>query len=470
MTRVTSAPGSQHQTCAYCHGFAKIPPLIRGTDGKAHINPDFEMVQSFQVRAEPFNAVIPAGGTQVFAITPPAEGQGSGDFLINEFRGLFSPAGARDLTVEFLNYQNEAFTQNAPVFNTLILGNSHLNCCLPCCMLVQAENTLQVQVTNNEAVPVTVGITAVGTRFVPSSEEIRQAMLAYWNTIPSYAYFLTLDDLEVRVASGAGPVTAFMTVQGSGDFQPMWPRTEVRPDGGAAPDPDTIFVTIADGVGRNFFSAPLPLGSFVAAPTLTVAGFPGNLYRAASACHCPPPTQLLKRNNRIRFTFDNQGPDDAIVRFTYAGCFHRVDECPPGRSIDRIRSLEPTIGPLQIPQGDYCPPSEPQPPRPVSVPETAGAFPYGTAQAPRNGAGAPAYPAPTPGRRSMLVPGVGQIWEGSSGALEYMWKTHYPGPGGVATPIHGAAHGVAGMNGHSPHQLQRGQQYYDPLSNAWRTV
>lgn len=474
MSRVTQGWGAG-QTCALCHGFAKIPPLIRGTDGKSHLNPDFEMVKAFQVRAEPFDFAIPAGGTQVFAITPPAEGQSAGDFLISEFRGLFGPAGARDLAFEFLNMQDEKLFQNAPVFNTLIMGNAHLNCCLPCCTLVQAENTLQVQVTNNEAVPVTVGITAVGKRFLPPSEELRSAMLSYWNTIPSYPYFLTLDDQQVAVAAGT-QATAFMTVPGTGDFELMWPRTEVRPDGGAVPNPDTIFVTVAEGIGRLLQSDPLPLGSFIATPTLTVAGFPGGLYRAASACHCPPASQLFKRNTRVRVTFDNRGPDDAIVRLTYAGCFHRVDECPPGRSIDRIRSLEPTIGPIQIPQGNYCAPAQPAPPVPVSVPGTAAAYPYGTAQntpqrqAAQGGAGY-GYVPPNPGRRSMVVPGVGLIWEGSSGALEYMWKSYDPGPGGVPVPKHGAAYGMGGMQGGvAAHQLVPGTQYYDPLSNSWRTA
>ena len=44
MSRVVQGWGAS-QSCAYCHGFAKIPPLIRGSDGVMYANPDFDMVR-----------------------------------------------------------------------------------------------------------------------------------------------------------------------------------------------------------------------------------------------------------------------------------------------------------------------------------------------------------------------------------------------------------------------------------------
>jgi hypothetical protein len=472
------------QSCAYCHGFAKIPPLIRGSDGRMYINPDYQMVKRFTVRAEPFggsDGTLAPGEAKDFAITVPAEEEDLGDLLINELLGLFGPDTARNLTIEILSTQTTRTFQNAPIFNTLLLGNAHLNCCLPCCTLVQATNSLLLRVTNNESIPVEVKIAARGKRFLPKSDELRARMLMYWNSIPSIPYYLTLDDQEVTVPAGE-TVTATMTVQGTGDFEAKWARCEVLPAGVGAPDVNDIDVQLTTQVGRQMQSGALPLGAFVATPTLDVAGFPGDLYRAASACHCPPLPQLLKRNTKLRVTFTNTGGDDAIVRLTFAGCFHFVGECPPGRSMDRIRSLEPSIGPLLIPQRDYCPPAPPPPPEPTYAP------------APLPQAPAPAYQAPPPPAPARSGPMYAAVAGGAAavtpgGPLSYMFKYYQPGPGGMAVPkgSAAAAHGYdnfpmpnrgafSGMGNMPPqqqgagsqYQLQPGQLYWDPVARVWR--
>ena len=494
MSRIAQGWGAA-QSCAYCHGFAKIPPLIRGTDGRMHINPDFEMVKIFAVRAEPFGALLAAGASQTFSITVPAEDEDLGDLLISEFRSVFNPAGTRDLTIEILSNQTNRTFQNAPIFNTLLMGDAFLNCCLPCCTLVQATNSLLIRVTNTGGSPTQIRITAHGKRFLPKSEELRSRMLKYWNSIPSYPYFLTLDDQQVRVNSGT-TVTALMTVQGNGDFEVKWPRCEVVAAAAGTPVPDDILTTITEQIGRQQQSGPLPLGAFVATPTLVVAGFPGNLYRAAAACHCPPFSQLLKRNTRLRCTFQNTGSFDAFVRLTFAGCFHEVGECPPGRSMDRIRSLEPTIGPLLIPQRDYCPPAEPLPdyydeeiPEPWTPPAPVPPPPVPMAPA-------PAYAAPQSpaSRRSMNVPGYGLVYEGQGGPMSYVWDYYEPGPGGQPVPKRpgGAAGGsgsvmtasgpqaaapsgpswrqpmLSGMAGLGNQVLRPGTPYFDPITMQWR--
>jgi hypothetical protein len=255
-----------------------------------------------------------------------------------------------------------------------------------------------------------------------------------------------------------------MTVQGTGDFEAKWARCEVRPAAAGSPTADDILVQLTEQVGREMQSDPLPMGSFVATPTLVVNGFPGNLYRAASACHCPPMSQLLKRNNRLRVTFENTGSDDAIVRLTFAGCFHAVDECPPGRSIDRIRSLEPTIGPLLIPQRDYCPPEEKEVALPpAAVPQAA------PAAAPQAG-GILQVPLPHGGGVVSATPGT---------PTAYLSKYYQRAPGGGVTAPNAAAHGytgiwatqrgLQGMNGlGSQYQLQPGQVYWDPVAEQWR--
>lgn len=438
-SRVTQGWGAT-ATCAYCHGFAKIPTLIRGTDGRMHMNPDAEMVKRFISLAQPFGFVIPAGGTQDFSITPPAEDEDLGDLLINEFMAKFTPNTVRNLTVEFLNLQTNRVLQNAPIWNTLVFGNAQLNCCLPCCTLVQATNSLILRITNNEVVPVAVEVTARGKRFVPKTTQLRARMLMYWNTIPTYPYFQTLDLQEVVVPAG-GSISALMTVQGTGDFEIKYPRCEVIPAGPGVVTADDILVQITEQIGRELQDAPMSLGAFVATPTLVIPGFPGDLYRAASACLCPPAGQLMKRNTRWRFDFTNPTATPARVRFTYAGCFHQVDECPPGRSMDRIRSIEPTIGPLLVPQGDYCPPGrqvDPYPAMAPSMPARQQPAPYrlmppqpaapANFQLPMYGAAAPGY-----------IPGVGY-------APPPMPLVHGPGQQRIAP----------------------GQVYRDPVTGEWR--
>jgi len=438
------------------------------------------MIKRFHLAAEPFGGTVPAGGSHDFTLTVPAEDASLGDLLVNELMAQFNPNYARNITVQLLNLQTSRFFQNAGIYNTLIFGNAHLNCCLPCCFLVQAENTATIRVTNHESVPVDVWIVARGKRFLPKDDTLRADMLSYWNQIPSYPYWLTLDSEEIIVPAGQY-VEAAMTVPGTGDFQVMWPRCEVFPVAAGTVTADDILLTVTEGIGRNWQSDPLPMGAFVATPTLSVAGFPGNLYRAASACHCPPFSQLFKRNSRIRHRFDNTSSADAIVRLTYAGCYHQVDECPPGRSLNRIRSLEPTIGPLLMPEGDYCPPI-PEDYYPEEIyedfPPPQPDFPQPLEPAP---APAPAQIKPPPIMYAPTASGAMTVVPG--GPLSYMQKYYQPGGGGMATAQdpYAAAHGYApgyirqpgaGFYGLGGAQAPQGQAraYYDPVAKQWRRV
>lgn len=345
-------PDAKH-SCAMCHGFMNVPTLIRGSDGRFHMNPDFEMTKRFHLAAEPYGQSVAAGATQTFTLTVPPEENHLGDFLVNELL-MYETSASQDLAVRiFSNEQTREF-MNAPVYNDMIFGNATLNCCLPCCFLVQAGNTFTIEVTNNDSSAVTVNMVARGRRFLPKDDYLRVRMLEYWNSLPSSPYFLTLDDQQVLQLAAGASTTVYMTVPGQGDFEAMWARCELV-DNGATTYND-IAVTITEGVGRDLTSRPLALGAFVATPTLSVTGFPNNRINPAQMCHCQPFSHLFKRASKIRHTFTNNGAAAATIRMTYAGCMHWVDECLPGRSISRARSLEPTIGPLLVQSGTMCPP------------------------------------------------------------------------------------------------------------------
>jgi len=348
-----------------CGGFMAIPALIRGGDGQLYINPDFDYVKRFYLVADPAGGNVGPGETRDFAFTVPAEENHLGDLLVSELRASFNGAPGvpvRGIFTEMLSLQSDRLYQNAPIANDILWGDGFLNCCMPCCFLLQATNTLILRVTNTEAVDVQCTFVAVGKRFLPYHyPELRARYLAYWNQIPCTPYYLTLDRQQVVVAPGATETTA-MTVPGGGDFEAMWARASVLTGAGTDPDTD-IFVSVAEGVGRRWDSQNVPLG-LEATVSRAVPGFPNSgLYAASQACPCPTPTQLFKRNSRMQVTFENRGADVATIRYTVAGCMHYVSECPPGRSLDRIRSLEPTVGPFLV-QQERCPPFQQMEPIP----------------------------------------------------------------------------------------------------------
>lgn len=407
--------GDSH--CAYCAGFMDIPMLVRGKDGRQYINPDADMIKTFRLGATPFGGAqgtVGPGNSQIFALTVPAEENHLGDLLINELLARFTPtpgaAPVLNIQCEFLNFQNDRLFMNTGVFNTLLWGNAQLNCCLPCCFLLQATNTMQIRVTNTDTVnSVACEFVARGKRFLPYHDpELRNRMLSYWNTIPTTPYWLTLDDGEVQVAAGQTQ-TFFMTVPGGGDFEYQGARCEVFGVGGAA-TADDIDVSVAEGIGRQWSDVPMNLGAFVATPTIAVAGFPnGGTYAAASACHCTQYRQLFKRNTRIRVTFTNNAAVPAIIRFTFPGCMHYTGECPPGRDLDRLRSLEPTVGPL-LTQSYRCPPWQEVQPEP------------GRGLVPITSQSAPALPRPAHGPATSYWRPPGAYYGPGSSGLPHNWR------------------------------------------------
>jgi len=378
-----------------CGGFMAIPTLIPGSDGRLYINPDFDYVKEYHVAASPFpgssgygvTPILGPGEQKDFIITVPAEENHLGDQLISELRAQFIPVGApgtpvRSVFTEILSYQNDRLFQNAPIESSLLYTDGSLGCCLPCCMLLQANNSMSLRVSNNEAFSVECRIISFGKRFLPYHyPELRERYLAFWNQIPITPYYLGLDQGPLTLAPGA-TVTALMTVPGGGDFESMWPRASVVTTAGTDPETD-IMISVAEGIGRTWETQPLPLG-LETTITRIVPGFPNNgLWRASQQCPCPRPTMLFKRNTRMRVIFTNNGADPATISYAHAGCMHYVSECPPGNSLDRIRSLEPTIGPMLI-GSDRCPPFKQMVPVPgrgfQPVPQPTAQYPQGVMQ------------------------------------------------------------------------------------------
>jgi hypothetical protein len=129
-----------------------------------------------------------------------------------------------------------------------------------------------------------------------------------------------------------------MSVPGGGYFELIWPRVQVVSDIPGAMSADDITVQVAYGrIGARLMTGPVFLGLQHATQTIPVVGFPGDIYRAASACSCPPPTMLFRENTRLIHDYRNLAPVGCFVRTTYVGCMHYASRCPPQEDLDLVR-------------------------------------------------------------------------------------------------------------------------------------
>jgi len=339
--------------------FLDIPPLLHNDDGSTCINPDFECVRRFSTSAGAMLASSGSGSsgfvTDVFVasgrsvpmqLTVEREENGLGHTLITELQMSTIPAsGIAGLLVEIKTQQGDRYYTNSPVPCVNVFGNAQLNCCLPCPIMLYPNQTLIFTVTNRTipAVGVTVRIVARGKKLLPYHDmRLVQEIERAWSMIPSTPFWLQLDGNfgEVRLPAGPGPAGVArgqMSVPGGGFFELVWPRTQVIGDApGMTADDVDVQVTYGR-IGRRLMTGPVSLGLQHATETLSVAGFPGGLYRAASACSCPPPTQLFRENTRIIHDYRNRTAIGCFVRTTYVGCMHYASRCPPQEDLDLVR-------------------------------------------------------------------------------------------------------------------------------------
>lgn len=328
--------------------FLDVPPLVHWADGTTCLNPDYNALSIFSIqglapdptfpdRSNIPNPTIPVGGQTTFRITVDREENGLGHLLLRElFMQAAGGNGVADLTVTIRNPQADLSYTNGPVPALNVFGTAFLGSCMPCPSLIYPNQSLLVTVFNTGAAPVQVEILARGRRFMPYHDlRLAQEMEHYWSWTRSIPYFLGFDQ-EVTVPAG-GTAQGQMSLPGAGYFEMAHRMVQVVPAGGGT-TPYDLEVLVTDGrIGTRFMDGPVNLAAHWAAPTLAVAGFPGGLFRAVQAEHCPPTEQLIRGNTRLIHDFTNNGADDAIVRLTYSGCFHFVDACPPKKDLDLMR-------------------------------------------------------------------------------------------------------------------------------------
>lgn len=335
--------------------FLDIPPLVHFPDGSTCINPDYAALYRFSrsaVARDPGapgdrnlvpEPLLPANETVEFQLTVEREENGMGHFLIDELFMFTSPETAVDgIFVEAIKYlQGDMTFNNARLPAVHVFGTSFLSCCLPCPIMLYPNQTLIFSVTNESGGGANVRIQARGRRFMPYHDmRLVQEMERCWEGIQTVPYWLTFDE-PVRILAAAGGVSGEaqgqMSVPGGGFFEMGHPMVQVVPDAAGVAATD-LLVDVTDGrIGKRFMDGPINLGAHWASDTLTIAGFPGNLYRAVQACHCPPVHQLVRGNTRLIHNFENPAADNAFIRMTYSGCYHYADRCPPKADLDLVR-------------------------------------------------------------------------------------------------------------------------------------
>jgi hypothetical protein len=330
-----------------CRSFLDIPPLVHWEDGSTCINPDYNAVTKFHLSAKVRDPATGNLGTVAtlgpneqaeFLLCVEQEENGMGHFLINELKMMTNPNGAGSLKVDIKSQQSDRTFTNASVFNWTVFGNAQLNCCLPCPLMLFPNQCIVFTVKNFEPVDTQVQIVARGKRFMPYHDMgLRDEMAECWLRNPSMPMWLGLDTLQVEVPAG-GTARGQITVPGGGFFELKYIRGKVQPVG--SPTADDILVNVTEGrVGRRLMDQPIPLSLYMTEDHRGISGMPGDLYRSASACHCPGPPMVFRGDTRIIHDFQNlDTANDAFVEITYVGCYHYVSRCPPYADLERVRN------------------------------------------------------------------------------------------------------------------------------------
>lgn len=284
---------------------------------------------------------IPASGQADMTIMSPLEDQGSGDFevvkLMSDSEGDFSARLTNTLT-------NRNLTNNTFIPKNCMFGTSQLPAVLFETLFLMATVPMAVRLQDLSAADNDTTIVCAGRRFMGCGprESLVQPFMSR-NTTP---FWVTFDQQEATtggVTVDANSTQEFtMTIPSAGDFE-CW---LVMDDSATAYD-----VRILEGrSARSLMDAALAAKTFVASPTVTVAGFPGNTVRAVSFPFALTFTHLFKRNTQITFQLTNATGAPITVKLVLHGRLIYYNECP-GDAVTYQPSLDPAIMPMPAPPG-----------------------------------------------------------------------------------------------------------------------
>jgi len=322
---------------------ADIPALIQNPcDQTVYLNTAKRNAQWIWLANSPFPAQLPtADSVTNTSITPPLDEGNSGD---TEIVYLMATSTER-FSVQLADTWTNRKYSNGPVANNLVFGTPNAPFVLYESWFIPATTSLTAIVDNLGSGSNDVRIVAAGRRFTGGCGP-KAALQAPFLARKTHPYWLTFDNgAEVTLAASA--TTAFtMTVPSSADFL-CW----LILDDSTLTAEDAVTVQILEGTsGRILMNQALSLRQFVAAPTLTVTGFPNNTLRAAGFPFQMMFTHLFPRNTQVILNCINGAASPQTLRVALHGQLIYNTPCDPTYpNPEMTRMLTPMYMPMPAP-------------------------------------------------------------------------------------------------------------------------
>lgn len=359
---------------------ADIPALIQNPCDPEQIflNTAKRNAQWIYLASSPYPAALSnADSVTNLSITPPLDEGNSGDA---ELVYLMSTSTDR-FGIQLSDTWTNRKYSNGFVANNLVFGTPTAPFVLYESWFLPATTSLTAIVQNLGSGSNDVRIVAAGRRFTGSCGPKALLQRPFINR-KTHPYWLTFDN-GPEVTLAASTTTSYtMTVPSSADFL-CW---AVMDDSTVTAE-DAVTVRILEGTsGRILMNQALSLRQFVAAPTLSVSGFPGNTLRAAGFPFTMMFTHLFPRNTQVIIEATNSAVSAQTLRIAFHGQLIYNTPCDPTYpNPENTRMLQqpfmpmpappnwipcgmPTGAPMQAPQ--QMPPQMMQP-APAPMPQPA---------------------------------------------------------------------------------------------------
>lgn len=343
----------KHRTVCPPLTFAEdIPALVCDREGRICVNADKGFVKWFWLvgigPSNSFPTTFAQNEANIINFIAPAEENLRGDF---EIAHLLSTSTGR-FSTDFINATVNKKYQNSPISNNLLFGNSTLMGELAETIYIQPTTVLQATITNLHTTSNTIRCVAVGRRFLDygrerMGEQRRNQAFAK----RTHIYWMGPDQgAEVSLTSGQ-TLDIIMTVPSSADFLARYILDDST---------GSYNIQILEGLsGRALISQTIPAQDFVAAPTLSVTGFQGNLWRASgSPARIRDWTHLFKRSAQIVLRITDTSLATNKIRFAMAGQLIYYNE-PVGENLTMNEAITNAPWRRRAPLMNYGNPGSP---------------------------------------------------------------------------------------------------------------
>lgn len=316
-----------------------IPAIRTAPDGSTWLNKAKDAQKWFYLGAEAFPLAIGANGRAVTSWVAPPEENLRGDLEIVK---LMSTQDG-DFAVELTHASTNRQLMNAPVFHEFVFGTSQLPATMFETLVLETTTPLNIVAQDLSGAPNNVNLVCAGRRFLDWGRGIdREAFLRSYYTRRTHPYWLTFDDGPQFALNAGQAVEVVATVPGRADFECWQMMTQAT---------GTYNIELLEGrSARAIQSQAFDAASFIASPSVAVAGFPGGRVRASGFPFVLSFTHMWKRNTRVRIRLTDTSGAPNTVRFAMHGRLVYYDEVEPyAPNVNRGQSLPPVQGRRPVP-------------------------------------------------------------------------------------------------------------------------